>query len=213
MTMPDDGIDTLPPEVSARIREQVASGLRPARGLPTRIRLLLGAFAAALAVGAGAMMSPDAKGAPAAAISVVIASVAMVASATGLGMARASVGARVLLTLAPALAFYGVVLASQAFHLHEPGAAAGAASSCLLRGAMLAALPLGVLVLLWRRTDPFTPRLSGAVLGGWAGLAGAAGLTLACPSDELWHVALGHGGAVLGGAVLGAVLAPRWIKP
>jgi hypothetical protein len=213
MTIQEDHVDPLPPGVSARIREHVAKDLRPARGLSTLARLGGAALAAAAAASAGAMMSADAASAPLGALVIVVASVAMIAAATGFSMARASVPKRLVLALLPALAFYAVVLAARMLHVHEPGAASDAAVVCLVRGAMLAALPLAVLIVLWRRSDPFTPRLSGALLGGWAGLSGAVALTLACPSEDFWHVALGHGGALLGGAVLGAVLAPRWIRP
>jgi hypothetical protein len=213
MTMQDDHVDSLPSEVSARIRQHVERDLRPARGASTLARVGAAALAAAAAGSAGAMMSADAGGASLGVIVIVAASVAMIAAATGFSMARASVPKRLALALAPVLAFYAVVLAAGSMHVHEAGVASDAAVVCFVRGAMLAALPLAVMVVLWRRSDPFTPRLSGALLGGWAGLSGAVALTLACPSDEFWHVAIGHGGALLGGAVIGAVLASRWIRP
>lgn len=213
MSMNENHAEPLPPSVSARIREHVARDLRPARGLSPRLRFGAAAVAAAATASVGALMSSEARGAPVSALVIVGASVAMIAAATGMSMAKASVRRRLVLALLPALAFYTVVFITDTLHVHAPGTPTGAAATCLVRGAMLAALPLAVLIVLWRRSDPFTPRLSGALLGGWAGLSGAVALTLACPSDDFWHVALGHGGALLGGAMLGAVLAPRWIRP
>jgi hypothetical protein len=51
------------------------------------------------------------------------------------------------------------------------------------------------------------------MLGGWAELAGAVGVSLACPSGDWLHVALGHRGAIAGGALLGAAIARRLLRP
>ena len=77
----------------------------------------------------------------------------------------------------------------------------------------MAIVPLAGLLLSWRRTDPFTPFLTGALIGGWAGLAGAVALGLFCPSCDVGHLILGHGGVVLLGIMIGGWLGRRLLAP
>jgi hypothetical protein len=65
----------------------------------------------------------------------------------------------------------------------------------------------------WRGTDPFTPRLSGAIAGLAGGMVGAVVLGRACPSDEAWHIVLGHGLAVLLLAGAGSLAGRRLFVP
>jgi hypothetical protein len=48
-----------------------------------------------------------------------------------------------------------------------------------------------------------------AVLGTGAGLLAAATITLHCPVSGSFHVGLGHGGAILASALLGALVLSR----
>jgi hypothetical protein len=213
----EPGPSSMPPaDMSARIRELVARDMAPQRGPSPLARIAAGSVAAAIAVGIGAMMGRDLARAPANVLAVVMATLAAIVVATGLGVARkrpAPLAARVTLALLPPLAFAAIVLVSGWASPSGMALGADALGACLTRGAMLAALPLVVAVVAWRRTDPFTPRLTGAMLGGWAGLAGAVGVTLGCPSSDVWHIAIAHGGAVVGGALIGAVVARRFLRP
>jgi hypothetical protein len=70
-----------------------------------------------------------------------------------------------------------------------------------------------VLFLLWRRTDPFNPRLTGALTGLAGGLVGAVALDMVCTNDEAWHLWLGHGATLLAFAVGGWFAGRWWISP
>jgi len=80
---------------------------------------------------------------------------------------------------------------------------------CFLVGAVMSS---GVM-LLWRGTDPLTPRLSGALLGLVGGMGSALGMGIFCPSHEMWHVCVSHGVALASLAVLGGVAGRRLLAP
>ena len=82
-------------------------------------------------------------------------------------------------------------------------------SSATLGGGVIA---VGMLVV-WRRTDPFDPGVTGALVGLLGGLVGALTLGEVCPSQEAWHLWLGHGMAVLLVTVLGMLVGKRWLAP
>lgn len=69
--------------------------------------------------------------------------------------------------------------------------------------------PLVALAALRRRSDPVSPRASGAALGAvagaWAGVMG----DLHCPVSDALHVAIGHVAPVLFFALVGALLGRR----
>jgi hypothetical protein len=228
MTPIDDHLPPMPAQlepprhVTESIRQRIAADLQPKRGPSARTRWLLGLAGVVAAMFAVGMMAADqAASAPQRALAILLISIALIGVATFLGLARAgsvpvSVGTRTALALLPPLAFLLIFsLAHGVLPLETPSVAEMEPSTagCLMRGALLAALPLAVLVLAWRRTDPFTPRLTGALIGGWAGLTGAVGLTVACPSTDIFHVAVGHGGALVGGALIGMWLGRRFLSP
>lgn len=86
------------------------------------------------------------------------------------------------------------------------------ALACSLRGLGSGVLIAGAVLLLWRRTDPFSPGLTGAIVGLVGGLAGAIGVGLWCPSTEVCH-RLFHGLAVLGVVLMGWLAGRRWLAP
>ena len=66
----------------------------------------------------------------------------------------------------------------------------------------------------WRRSDPITPRATGAAFGAGAGLGSALLVDLWCPVGYVPHLLLGHvlpiailsvAGGLIGGRVLGIV--------
>jgi hypothetical protein len=94
----------------------------------------------------------------------------------------------------------------------------GASSlSALLRCGLSATLAGGVMAVsmltAWRRTDPFDPGVTGALLGLMGGLAGTLALGEVCPNHEGWHLWLGHGLAVLLVTLLGMLVGRRWLAP
>jgi hypothetical protein len=69
------------------------------------------------------------------------------------------------------------------------------------------------ILLLWRRTDPFTPRVTGSLAGLMGGLAAATPIGLVCPGTDGWHLWLAHGVSLILVVALGAVLGRRWLCP
>jgi hypothetical protein len=124
--------------------------------------------------------------------------------------ARASVAVRLAWLAVPFGAFIGVGTAS-GFAADELGGFDHVVG-CLARGVGFALVPLLVLLIVWRRVDPYTPRLTGGVLGAVAGLAGAVATCVACPHTTLIHVAIAHVGTIAAGVVLGS-LGSRWLRP
>lgn len=82
-------------------------------------------------------------------------------------------------------------------------------SICFVVGAVMSS---GVM-LLWRGTDPLTPRLSGALVGLVGGMGSALGMGILCPSHELWHVCVSHGVVLASLAVLGGAAGRRLLAP
>lgn len=82
-------------------------------------------------------------------------------------------------------------------------------SICFAVGAIMSA---GVM-LLWRKTDPLTPGLSGALLGLVGGMGSALGMGVFCPSHEAWHLCISHGVVLASLAVLGAAAGRRLLAP
>jgi hypothetical protein len=91
--------------------------------------------------------------------------------------------------------------------------AMASASTCALHGLVRGGLGLALLLGIWQRTDPFSPRVTAAILGLAAGLLGVLATTLACPNHEGWHLMLGHALVVALTAGLGFVLGERFLSP
>ncbi len=70
-----------------------------------------------------------------------------------------------------------------------------------------------VLFVLWRRTDPFCPKLTGALTGLAGGMVGAVALDMTCANDEGWHLWLGHGLTLIVFVFGGWFAGRRWIAP
>lgn len=113
------------------------------------------------------------------------------------GSGRTSAGTRRYLLGALAVATF-TVLALKADHFLSYGQFAD--GECLMRTTHCAsyALLAGVIVssglmIIWRRTDPFSPGLTGALIGFLGGLIGTVSVSLSCRADEGIHLTLGHG--------------------
>ena len=84
---------------------------------------------------------------------------------------------------------------------------------CGVHAVIFGALATTLLFVLWRRTDPFRPRLTGALMGLAGGLVGAVALDMTCTCFEGWHLILSHGITlallVAGGWFAGG----KWLPP
>jgi hypothetical protein len=89
------------------------------------------------------------------------------------------------------------------------GHAIGCGLVALFFGALIAA---GALVA-WRKTDPYNPGLSGAMIGMVAGLASGSGMSIACSSHEALHSCLAHGVVVFALALAGFGFGRRLLAP
>ena len=83
---------------------------------------------------------------------------------------------------------------------------------CLVLGVGTGGLMLFAALMSWRRSDPVTPRATGAAFGAGAGLGSALLVDLWCPVAYVPHLLLGHvlpiallslAGALIGGPLLG----------
>lgn len=84
---------------------------------------------------------------------------------------------------------------------------------CGVHSLIFGLMAMSVLFYLWRRTDPFSPRLTGAVTGLAGGLVGAVALDMTCPTLEAWHLWLGHGLTLGLMVAAGWSLGRRWLAP
>jgi hypothetical protein len=84
---------------------------------------------------------------------------------------------------------------------------------CGIHALLFGAMASAALFILWRRTDPFSPRLTGALTGLAGGLVGAVALDMTCTSLEAWHLWLGHGATLLALVLGGWVIGRKWLAP
>jgi hypothetical protein len=84
---------------------------------------------------------------------------------------------------------------------------------CGVHSVLFGAAASAVLFVLWRRSDPFSPRLTGALTGLAGGMVGAVALDMTCPNDEAWHLWLGHGLTLVAFVLAGWIAGRRWISP
>lgn len=110
---------------------------------------------------------------------------------------------------------YLCVISTEQFGLAkfaEPSTA-GHAVGCGLVALLMGGLIAGGALLAWRKTDPYNPGLSGAIIGMVAGLASGSGMSIACGSHELLHSCLAHGAIVFVLALAGFGLGRRLLTP
>jgi hypothetical protein len=84
---------------------------------------------------------------------------------------------------------------------------------CALRGGGGGLIAGAAMLWIWRKSDPWTPRASGAVVGAAAGCIATAAVGLACSLPEPGHIVLGHWAMVPLLALLGASLGRRVLRP
>lgn len=112
------------------------------------------------------------------------------------------------------IAYLGLVSTEHfAFAKFAQGSPAGHAVGCGLVALFFGALIAGGALVAWRRTDPYNPGLSGAMIGLVAGLASGSGMSIACSSHEVFHSCIAHGAVVFALALAGFGLGRRLLAP
>ncbi len=100
-----------------------------------------------------------------------------------------------------------------AFAQFVQGYSGGHALGCGLVALFMGTLVAGGAMVAWRRTDPYNPGLSGALIGAVAGISSGAGMTVACPSHEALHSCFAHGLLVFALAAAGFGVGRRLLAP
>lgn len=211
------------PAVSARIRRTCTRDLTPAGSLSARRRLLLTALVALAGLvallAAGALGHRELFTGSENALWAAVGWVLVVSMVIGIGVARppgkrSAWRTRLLVALIVPLSFcvYLALVASETVplaHSLDAGGTVGCGLYTLITSALVA---LGIM-LPWRRTDPMSPALTGALLGLSGGLVAAAAANVVCPTREGWHLWLAHGASLVIVVLMGAWVGRRWLAP
>ncbi len=88
-----------------------------------------------------------------------------------------------------------------------------AAAACLTHSLLVGALSTIALIAIWRRSDPFAPGFTGALLGILGGLLGTLSTDLGCASTEGVHLTLSHGLVAVVLGVVGQMAGRKWLTP
>src|SRR5687767_4049873 len=130
---------------------------------------------------------------------------------------RGSRAVRLALLLGLPTLFIGylVLISTEQFPFSRfvAGASGDHAIACAGVALLFGALVAGGALFAWRRTDPYTPGISGALIGVVAGLATGSGMTVACSSHEMFHACFAHGLVVFALAALGFGFGRRLLAP
>ena len=136
----------------------------------------------------------------------VIIAAALRESIPGRGLSRPAVATTFAIGLA--IPFILLVATASAFNIGpEPGRELEEGIGCFRVSALSAIPALIAAAILAARALPLRPALAGALYGLGCGLISDAGLRLFCEYTDMEHVLFGHGGAIVGAMVIGAVIA------
>ena len=203
------------------IRQAVLADLKPVEAVSMGKRALfvlgIGVASALLVVisygGAGLQgLAKHVVGTVVTAVVAVLATLAIAGSFTPKLQAKLGRSQRALV-LATLVVAWTVYLASNITDQALGTALAGPAIGCWLRSLLAGLVGCGAFLYIFRRTDPWTPRISGALLGACAGTIASAGVGIPCPSETGGHLMVGHWLAVPLLALFGAIVARRVLEP
>jgi hypothetical protein len=110
------------------------------------------------------------------------------------------------------IAYNSSTLSSLAAFLGSPTHCTRAAQ-CGVSASILGAVGALGLMFMLRGSDPYCPRLSGAVLGLMGGVLGALSTGIVCPGQAVWHTVLGHGLSLVAVTLVGAGVGRRILAP
>jgi hypothetical protein len=205
-------------ETRDAIRRAVKDDLKPVRALSMQARALLALAVAVLASVVGFALFGGLADAAASAplriglVVVSLSTVAMVVAFTPRAVGQASRNLKIASIAAVGLGWTAYL----ALHCESGRLACaleGPAFGCAFRGLVIGVLGGAGLFWLWRKTDPWTPRLSGALVGGAAGCIAAATVTMLCGGLSAGHLIVGHWLVVPILAIMGALAARRVLAP
>ncbi len=100
-----------------------------------------------------------------------------------------------------------------AFAKFAQGHSGAHAIGCGLVALFFGALVAGGALVAWRKTDPYNPGISGAMIGMIGGLTSGVGMSVACPSHEALHACFAHGMIVFVLALAGFGFGRRLLAP
>ena len=130
---------------------------------------------------------------------------------------RPAAALRVVVAVLVPVAFFAYLGLTESgrlpFATFSQGATAQHALGCGMICLVVGAIVTGVVLLLWRGTDPMTPGVSGALVGLVGGVGSALALGVACPSHEGWHLGFSHGLVVVALVILGGAVGRRLLAP
>ncbi|MDE2561332.1 MAG: DUF1109 domain-containing protein [Sphingomonadales bacterium] len=92
------------------------------------------------------------------------------------------------------------------------GAAAASGMDCLTMGIAFGLATFGVLVMWLRKGAPTSPERAGLLAGVAAGSFGIFAFSFHCPLNDIVHIGIWHGGAVVISALIGRIAVPRIVR-
>lgn len=87
------------------------------------------------------------------------------------------------------------------------------ASACAGHSLVSGVVGCTALLFLWRRTDPFSPGLTGSLLALLGGAVGTTSVGLICENTEGLHLTVAHGVGLVVFAVVGLFVGKKWLSP
>lgn len=205
--------------VLAALQDELANDAAPRRARSLSTRVSFSVFALLLGVSVSALSQlqrrPETVVLAAAALGVG-ATVLLLAGAIPTG--RSGMGVftrRALVALLTAVLFSTLALQADHFlglsemetqHYHR-------AIACHVHALVTGMAASCALLFLWRRSDPFSPGVTGAFLGFVGGAVGTLSVGLICSNHEGVHLTVGHGLSTLVLTILGAYAGRKWLTP
>lgn len=206
--------------VLASLREELKGDDHPRRALSTAGRVALSA--GALLLGLVLTSASALKVAPAA---LLISGAALSLSVAGLLLGGAIPGRkgrfgisgrRLLVAVLAIFGFTALALQAEEFvtlaQFLEP-APMKAAATCARHSLLSGVVGASALLFIWRRTDPFSPGLTGSLLGLFGGISGTLSVGLLCGHGEGLHLTVSHGISLIALSVLGLIIGRKWLSP
>lgn len=206
--------------VLVALREDLSRDNGPRRSSSRGARVALSA--GALLLGLVLTSASAIKSAPS---SLFVAGAALSLSVAGLLLAGAVPGGRgrlglygrrLLVAVITIFAFTALALQASSFLTFGEfldDASVKSVSACARHSLLSGVIGASALMFIWRRTDPFSPTLTGGLLGLFGGVLGTVSVGLLCNHGEGLHLTLGHGVSLVVLLVLGLIVGRRWLSP